>query len=601
MTGSFLIQAAVFLAAAAIAAPIAKKLNISSVIGYLAAGVLIGPFGLGFVYTVYQVESILHIAEYGVALLLFLIGLELKPKRLWTMRSSIFGLGGSQVAISALLLIPAAAYMGVPWHNAVLVGFALALSSTAFVLQVLEEKGELQLRHGRAAFSVLLFQDIAAIPLIAVVPLLGAGGADEGLSLLKIASAVGAIGLVIIVGRYVLSTLYRLVATTGVREAMTASALLTVVGVVLLMEFAGLSAALGAFLAGALLADSPYRHQIESDIAPFEGLLLGLFFTAVGMALNLQLLIEKFGLVMVSVVGLLAIKAAVLYGLGRWHGLDNRAARRLALAVSQGGEFAFVIFTTALGENVIGRGLSELLTVIVTLSMLATPLLLLADELLTRQRTPDGRPYDEMPEEQGHVVIAGFGRVGQIVARILQARGIPFTALDGSAEQIDFATKFGNRVYYGDATRLSILEAAQLGKARAFVLAIGDIEISLKTAQLVRRHFPHVPVYARARNRRHVHELMDLGVEVIRRETLLSTLDITRELLRGLGYSEEEVTRTVETFREVDRRHLYSDYAHFTDQQKLQAQSRKRFDELAELFAQDEIDLGTGTTKRKIE
>ena len=264
--------------------------------------------------------------------------------------------------------------MGVPWDDAVQVGLALALSSTAFVLQVLEEKGELRLRHGRAAFSVLLFQDIAAIPLIAVVPLLGSGGTDEGLSIVKIASAVGAILLVIIIGRYVLSTLYRLVAMTGVREAMTASALLTVVGVVLLMEFAGLSAALGAFLAGALLADSPYRHQIESDIAPFEGLLLGLFFTAVGMALNLQLLIEQFGLVIVSVVGLLTIKAVVLYGLGRWHGLDSRGARRLALAVSQGGEFAFVIFTTALGENVIGRDLAELLTVIVTLSMLATPI-----------------------------------------------------------------------------------------------------------------------------------------------------------------------------------------------------------------------------------
>ncbi len=601
MTGSFLIQAAVFLAAAAIAAPIAKKLHISSVIGYLAAGVLIGPFGLGFVYAVYQVESILHIAEYGVTLLLFLIGLELKPKRLWTMRGSIFGLGGSQVAISAVLLIPAVAYMGVRWDLAVLVGFALALSSTAFVLQVLEEKGELTSRHGRAAFSVLLFQDMAAIPLIAIVPLLGAGGADDGVSLTKIVSAIGAILLVILIGRYVLSTLYRLVAMTGVREAMTASALLTVVGVVLLMEFAGLSAALGAFLAGALLADSPYRHQIESDIAPFEGLLLGLFFTAVGMALNLQVLVEQFGFVMVSVVGLLTIKAIVLYGLGRWHGLDNRAARRLALAVSQGGEFAFVIFTTALGENVIGRELSELLTVIVTLSMLATPLLLLADELLTRVRSVDGRPYDEMPDEQGHVVIAGFGRFGQIVARILQARGIPFTALDGSAEQVDLVTKFGGQAYYGDATRLSILEAAQVGKARAFVLAIGNVEISLKTAELVRRHFPHVPVYARARNRKHVHELMDLGIDIIRRETFLSSLDITRELLRGLGDSEQEVSRTVETFREFDRRHLYDDYAHYTDQQKLQAQAKQRSEELKELFAQDETDLGNVVPRSDIE
>lgn len=591
MTGSFLIQAAVFLAAAAIAAPIAKKLHISSVLGYLAAGVLIGPFGLGFVYTVYQVESILHIAEYGVALLLFLIGLELKPKRLWTMRGSVFGLGGSQVAISAALLIPVIGFAGIPWDDAVLIGFALALSSTAFVLQVLEEKGELRLRHGRAAFSVLLFQDMAAIPLIAIVPLLGAAGAaDEGVSLVKIVSAIGAILVVIIVGRYALSTVYRLVAMTGVREAMTASALLTVVGVVLLMEFAGLSAVLGAFLAGALLADSPYRHQIESDIAPFEGLLLGLFFTAVGMMLNLQLLVQQFGLIIVCVVGLLTIKGIVLYGLGRWNGLDNRAARRLALAVSQGGEFAFVIFTTALGENVISRDLAELLTVIVTLSMLSTPLLLLADELLTRAGEPDDGPYDEMPDEQGHVVIAGFGRVGQIVARVLQARRIPFTALDGSAEQVRFVSRFGGQAYYGDATRLSILEAAQVDKAQAFVLAIGDEEKSLKTAELVRRHFPHVPIYARARNRNHVHRLMDLGVEFIRRETFLSSLDITREVLRGQGDSEREVTRTIDMFREFDRRHLYDDYAHYSDQQKLQVLARKRSEELKELFEQDETD-----------
>ena len=591
MTGSFLIQAAVFLAAAAIAAPIAKKLHISSVLGYLAAGVLIGPFGLGFVYTVYHVESILHIAEYGVALLLFLIGLELKPKRLWTMRGSVFGLGGSQVAISAALLIPVIGFAGIPWDDAVLIGFALALSSTAFVLQVLEEKGELRLRHGRAAFSVLLFQDMAAIPLIAIVPLLGAAGAaDEGVSLVKIVSAIGAILVVIIVGRYALSTVYRLVAMTGVREAMTASALLTVVGVVLLMEFAGLSAVLGAFLAGALLADSPYRHQIESDIAPFEGLLLGLFFTAVGMMLNLQLLVQQFGLIIVCVVGLLTIKGIVLYGLGRWNGLDNRAARRLALAVSQGGEFAFVIFTTALGENVISRDLAELLTVIVTLSMLSTPLLLLADELLTRAGEPDDGPYDEMPDEQGHVVIAGFGRVGQIVARVLQARRIPFTALDGSAEQVRFVSRFGGQAYYGDATRLSILEAAQVDKAQAFVLAIGDEEKSLKTAELVRRHFPHVPIYARARNRNHVHRLMDLGVEFIRRETFLSSLDITREVLRGQGDSEREVTRTIDMFREFDRRHLYDDYAHYSDQQKLQVLARKRSEELKELFEQDETD-----------
>lgn len=454
MTGSFLIQAAVFLAAAAIAAPIAKKLNISSVIGYLAAGMLIGPYGLGFVYAVWQVESILHFAEYGVALLLFLIGLELKPQRLWTMRGSIFGLGAAQVGVTAALLLPLTAMLlGVAWPTALFVALALSLSSTAFVLQVLEEKGELTTRHGRSAFSVLLFQDLAAIPLIALVPLLGTGSGGEGPSLLAAIKGIGAIALVVIAGRYALSTVYKLVASTGVREAMTASALLTVVGVALLMEAAGLSAALGAFLAGALLADSPYRHQIEADIEPFEGLLLGLFFTAVGMALNLHLLTEQPGTIALAVTGLLAVKAIALYPLGRRNGLDSRAARRLALALSQGGEFAFVLLSAAVGASMIGRDLSQLLSVVVTLSMLATPVLLLADDLLTRKPKDGTRPYDNMPEDPGYVVIAGFGRFGQIVARILRARGIPFTALDDSPEQVDFVARFGAKAYYGDASR----------------------------------------------------------------------------------------------------------------------------------------------------
>lgn len=600
MTGSFLIQAAVFLAAAAIAAPIARKLNVSSVLGYLAAGMLIGPYGLGFVYTLYEAEGILHFAEYGVALLLFLIGLELRPARLWTMRGSIFGLGAGQVVVTSALLTPALALaLGMGWDKAVFVALALSLSSTAFVLQVLEEKGELTTRHGRSAFSVLLFQDLAAIPLIALVPLL-AGNAD-GLSFGAAARALGAIAVVVVAGRYVLSTLYRLVASTGVREAMTASALLTVVGVALLMEAAGLSAALGAFLAGALLADSPYRHQIEADIAPFEGLLLGLFFTAVGMALNLNLLAEQPRVVAAAVLGLVALKACVLFPLGRWRGLDTPAARRLALALSQGGEFAFVLFATALGENVIERDLAELLTVIVTLSMLATPLLLLADSALARRDAGPERPYDEMPDGDSHVVIAGFGRFGQVVARILRARGIPFTALDDSATHVDFVARFGSKAYYGDASRLDILEAAQTGKARAFVLAIDDVDASLRTAEIVRRHFPHVPVFARARNRLHVYKLMDLGVETIRRETFLSALDLSREILADLGFSRAEIERTVETFSTYDRNRLYEDYAHYTDVEKLQAKAKEEYERLEEIFNRDVESLGDSKSEKEKE
>lgn len=591
MTGSFLLQAAVFLAAAAVAAPIAKKLNISSVLGYLAAGILIGPFGIGFVYAVYEVENILHIAEYGVVLLLFLIGLELKPKRLWTMRGSILGLGASQVVLTALLLLPAAILFGIHWSTAGFVALALSLSSTAFVLQVLEEKGELHTRHGRAAFSVLLFQDLAAIPLIAAVPLFAGVGVNDGFSYWSVMKAIGAILLVLLLGRYALSTLYKLVASTGVREAMTASALLTVIGVVLLMEAAGLSAALGAFLAGALLADSPYRHQIEADIAPFEGLLLGLFFTAIGMALNLNLLVETPVHIATAAIGLLAIKGGIVFVLGRWRGLDSRASRRLAIAVSQGGEFAFVLFAAALGTNVIDKSLADFMSVVVTLSMLATPVLLLIDETFSRQAALEQRPYDDMPEEKGHVVIAGFGRFGQIVARVLTARGIPFTALEESPAQVDFVARFGSKAYYGDASRLDILQAAQTDKARAFVLAIDDMEASLRTAEVVRLHFPDVPIFARARNRQHVHQLMDQGVTVIRRETFLSALDLTREVLRRFGSSEREIDRAIEAFRDLDRQHLYDDYAHYTDLEKLQDRARKYTEELEELFNRDLADV----------
>lgn len=600
MTGDFLIQAGVFLAAGAIAAPIAKKLQVSSVLGYLAAGVLIGPYGLGFVFAVYQVESILHIAEFGVVLLLFLIGLELKPIRLWAMRGSIFGLGAGQVAVSAALITPlVTTFLNVPLDKAVFIALAMSLSSTALVLQVLDEKGELTKRHGRAAFSVLLFQDLAAIPLIALVPLLATGSGDDGFSWMAVGKVIGAILLVVVVGRYILSKVFQLIASAGVREAMTASALLLVVGVALLMEAAGLSAALGAFLAGALLADSSYRHQIEADIAPFEGLLLGLFFTAVGMGLNLRLLEQQPMLILVGVVCLLSIKATVLYGLGRLNGLDNRAARRLALAVSQGGEFAFVLFATALGERVIDSLLAELFTVIVTLSMLATPLLMLLDELLTKETKTEGRTFDELPEGQGHVVIAGFGRFGQIVARVLRARGIPFTALDESAGQVNFVDRFGSKAYYGDASRLDILEAAQVGKARAFVLAIDNVERSLTTVRLMRQHFPKIPVYARARDRRHTHQLMDLGVEVSQRDTFLSALGLTQDILRGLGFPEKEVQHTVETFRAFDERHLYEDYAHYTDIEKLQAHAKWRSEELEELFNQDVEDLGDGSVEEK--
>jgi glutathione-regulated potassium-efflux system protein KefB len=595
-----LTQIALFLAAAVVAAPLAKLLRIGNVLGYLLVGVLIGPFGLGFVYSVYEVTSILHFAEFGVVLLLFLIGLELRPKRLWAMRASIFGLGGAQVAISAMALAAGAVAFGLAWPAALFAGLALSLSSTAFALQILEEKGELALRHGRLAFGVLLFQDIVAIPLIALTPLFAVSVRDAAhpMELLAAVKSIAIILAVVVVGRYVLDRAYRLVARTRVKEAMTASALLTVVGVTLVMEKAGLSAALGAFIAGVLLADSDYRHELEADIAPFEGLLLGLFFTAIGMSLNLSLIADNPTLVLAIVAGLLLVKSAVLFGLGRRAGLEAGPARRLGLALAQGGEFAFVLFASGLTAGVLEKPVADLLSVAVTLSMVATPLLLLIEEMVTPKPVL-ARAFDSLPENDGHVVIAGFGRVGQIVARILVAKRIPLTALDSNPEHVEAVRKFGARIFYGDASRPEILDAAQTAKARAFVLAIDDVEASLRTARMVRQRYPHVPIYARSRHRRHSHQLMDLGIKIIRRETFLSSLDLTREVLRGLGFSERDVRFAVDTFREHDRRRLYEDYQHYTDDEKLQRSARTHTQELEELFAQDAAEQGKANEEQR--
>jgi glutathione-regulated potassium-efflux system protein KefB len=595
-----LTQVALFLAAAVVAAPLGRLLGIGNVLGYLLVGVLIGPFGLGFVYSVYEVSSILHFAEFGVVLLLFLIGLELRPRRLWAMRTSIFGLGGAQVAFSAILLAAIAVVLGLAWPAALFAGLALSLSSTAFALQLLEEKGELALRHGRLAFAVLLFQDMVAIPLIALTPLFAVSARDAArqMEFFSALQAIGIIVAVVVVGRFVLDGVYRLVARTRVKEAMTASALLTVVGVTLVMEKAGLSAALGAFIAGVLLADSDYRHELEADIAPFEGLLLGLFFTAIGMSLDLSLIAKNPQLVLAIVAVLLAVKSAVLFGLGLRAGLEAGPSRRLGLALAQGGEFAFVLFTTGMAAGVLEKEVADLLSVAVTLSMVATPLLLLIEEMVA-PRPVLARAFDALPENEGHVVIAGFGRVGQIVARILFAKKIPLTALDSDPEQVDAVRKFGARIFYGDASRPEILEAAQTGKARAFVLAIDDVEASLRTARMVKQNYPHVPIYARSRHRRHTHQLMDLGVQVIRRETFLSSLDLTRELLRGLGLSDRDVRFTVDTFRDHDRRRLYEDYKHYTDDEKMRKSAQTHAQELEELFDQDAAGQAEGGREKQ--
>lgn len=592
MVSTQLIQVAVFLAAAVIAAPLGRTLRMGAVLGYLLAGVLIGPYVLGPLYQLNDVESILHFGEFGVVMLLFVIGLELRPVRLWAMRSAIFGLGTVQLIATSIVLAAIGLTVGLATPQALFVGLALSLSSTAFALQLLDEKGEINKRHGRLAFSVLLFQDLAAIPLIALVPLFAPGGSERpAMDLSTAALAIGTILGVIVVGRFLLNRLYHIVAATGVREAMTASALLTVVGVALVMEAAGLSAALGAFIAGALLADSEFRHQIEADIQPFEGLLLGLFFIAVGMSMDLTVLIGSPFTLLAIVIGLVTIKAIVLTLLGRWWGLKQQAAVRLGLVISQGGEFAFVLFSAGALAGVIGQHLANLLTLAVTLSMAATPLLLLVDDMIRSKAKPEAPDYETPPGGDSHVIVAGFGRFGQIVARVLRARRIPFTALDTSVEQVDFVRRFGAQIYYGDAGRLDILRAAQADKARAFVLAVNDVEGSLRIAEVVRTNFPDLPIYARARDRTHVHRLMDLGVTIIERETFLSALALTQKLLRGLGLSEAEATRLTQTFKRQDEKRLYQDYQYYTDPEKVRANALSQAKELEELFDRDMEEL----------
>ena len=581
---------AVLLAALALAGPLARWLGIAAVLGYLMAGVLLGPFGLGTVYSTNDAAQILHVAEFGVVLLLFLIGLELRPKRLWAMRDAIFGLGAAQVFVTALALGLVAMAFGVRPQSAMFAGAALALSSTAFALQVMEENGELATRHGRLGFAVLLFQDLAAIPLIALAPFFALSAASAAAELDIMAAARGLVTIVAIIvgGRYLLDFVLRLVALSRVKEAMTAAALLTVVGVTIVMQAVGLPASLGGFIAGALLAESSYRHELEADIQPFEGLLMGMFFTAIGMSLNLSLLLSHPLVILGLTAGLMAIKAIVLYGLGRWQGLQAGPARRLAFALAQGGEFAFVLLSVGRAAGVLGNDPAQILAVVVTMSMALTPFLLMLDKrVFVIATVAPLMPFDKPPDNDGHVVIAGFGRFGQIVARVLRAKGIAFTALDISAEQVESVRRFGNKAFFGDASRPDILDAARTDKARAFVLAIDDIEASMRTVELVKSRYPHVPIYARARNRVHAHCLLDTGVKTLQRETFLSSLELTRQLLSGLGFSDRVASRAVQTFKTHDERRLIEDYKMGSDMDKLQAKARGDAVTLAQLFQED--------------
>ncbi|MCZ6809255.1 MAG: monovalent cation:proton antiporter-2 (CPA2) family protein [Proteobacteria bacterium] len=587
---SLLQEAIIYLVAAIIAVPISKRLGFGSVLGYLAAGIIIGPFGLRFIR---DPEHILHFAELGVVFLLFIIGLELQPSRLWVLRRMVFGLGSTQVVLSAIVIGLLAWTYGFTPTAAAVSGLILALSSTAFVLQLLAEKKQLTTTHGRAAFSILLFQDLAVIPLIALLPLIGSGASGENqFDPLKVGITLASIAGLIIGGHFLLRPLFRIVAQAKLPELFTATALLVVIGAALFMQFAGLSMVLGAFIAGMLLADSEYRHELEADLAPFKGLLLGLFFIAVGMSVNIGLLLKEPMTILLFVVGLMVAKAIVLYPLARVFGLCNtRGALRLAAVLSQGGEFAFVLFALVAREQIIDTTQIDRLILAVVISMMLTPVVYLIIEYVTgRTAEKVAAEYDGMEDEGHAVIIAGFGRVGQIVGRLLRVKGQSFTALEIDSSQVDVVRRYGSKVHFGDAGRLDLLRAAGAERAKLLVLAIDDIESSVRTAETVTRNFPHLTIIARARNRRHAHTLMDLGITHIFRETLFSSLAMSGRVLDMLGFDQEEVRRSIDTFREHDRRLLDEQHAIHHDEERLIQSAKDTARELESLLRNDSRD-----------
>ena len=583
-----------YLSAAVLAVPLAKALGLGSIIGYLAAGIAIGPWGLGLVS---NVQDILHFAEFGVVLMLFLVGLELQPSRLWAMRRPIFGTGSAQVLGCAAVLFAAGWLAGLPWRISLVAALGLALSSTAIALQVLAERNLMRTSSGQAGFSILLFQDVAAIPILALLPLLGAaaGAGDDhsaGEVLLEALKIVGVIGAIVLGGRLLLRPLLRWIAKSRTPEIFTAASLLLVVGIAYLMVMVGLSMALGAFLAGVLLADSEYRSELEADIEPFKGLLLGLFFIAVGMSIDFGVLMRSPWLMAGILLGFLALKALVIYTLAKVAGVPYQERPVFTLLLAQGGEFAFVVFQAAAGAQVFSAETASLLIGAVALSMLISPLLLvLMDRALLRryaQLKTAAPPAQEISEPQeAPVIIAGFGRYGQIVARVMLTQGIPTTVLDHSVEILEIARAFGYRVFYGDATRLDLLRIAGAEHARVLVVAVDDPEQSLKIVTLARKHFPQLQVVARARDLTHWNALRDLGVTLVQRELFESSLASARTVLELMGQSPTLAQEMTRRFREHNIALADRMYPHHKDRAKMVAVAREGRAQLAEQMAKE--------------
>lgn len=548
---TYIDQTLVFIGSAVVMVPIFHRLGFGSVLGYLIAGIVVGPFGFALIH---EAESVLHFAELGVVLLLFIIGLEIQPAKLWSMKKNLISLGGLQVLVCSLFYTAIAYAFGFSIMAAGVLGLSLSLSSTAFAIQTLTERNQFNTEFGRSSFSILLMQDLVAIPALAIIPLLGAVKETHIPSLISVVSLLLIVGALVVSSRILIRPLFTIIASTRTREIFTALTLFIVLGVATMMEKIGLSAALGTFVAGVLLADSEYRHELEANLEPFKSLLMGLFFIAVGMGVSLELIIAKpFAVLGLSVL-YMASKFVLIYGVGRINKMSHENSKLMSLSISQGGEFAFVIFGIAAGTQLLPQDTILMLTAVISISMAMSPILnIINDQINLRMCKNQAQPqYDVITNESPEVIIAGLGRVGQIFARALRAQQIPFVAIDRDPDQIELLKKFGHKVYYGDVSRQEILEAAGASRAKYLILVVDDVESSLKTVDLVHDHFPKLKIFARARNRGHVFDLMERGVPHIKRETFDSSVNFIGELLVEMGHSKERASEIIDRFRRHD-------------------------------------------------
>ena len=581
-----LVTLVTLLGATAIAVPISRRLGFGSILGYLVAGVVIGPSGLRLVTDVQQITDV---SEFGVVMLLFLIGLELQPHRLWVLRRTILGLGLGQWVPTALLLTGLAHVSGVPWPGAVVLGLGLGLSSTAIVLPMLKERNLLASPAGRDSFAVLLFQDMAFVPLVALVPLLSGAALPTHVPWQDVARGVAVIAVILVGGSFLTRPLFRIVGGAQTQEVFTATALLLVAGTAALADWAGLSMSLGAFMAGVILSDSEYRHEIHANIESFQGLLLGFFFISVGMSANLGLALAHPAGISAAVLALIAVKGIVGFVVEFFKRRSVPIALRFGLALPQGSEFSFVLFGAAVASGALARADADLVTVVVAISMLLAPILFAASERLLIPRLdprndPVRDPIDRPPTE---ILICGFGRMGQIVGRILRMQGIPFTALDKSLSQVQVVRRFGGKIYLGNPAREEVLRAAGAESARLLVVALDDMDEGLRLIDMARRHFPHLVILARARNRHHAHLLMDRDVKAIVRETYFSSLRLAEMVLDGLGLPPRNVRRSIEIFRAHDERTLVETQAIAHDESKLIQSAQEAAEELLHVFESD--------------